>query len=677
MTRYILPIAVILLMLAAGLRFHALDDQSFWNDEGNSYGQSLRSPADIAINAAADIHPPGYYWLLAGWRVATGESEFALRSLSVFASILSAACAFALGRRLFGPTAGLITLAAVAVNTFSITYAQEARMYALMALWGVASTWALVVVLTSHPPTPSRLREGESDSGQKSPSPLVGEGLGVRGMVLALTTAAGLYTHYAYAGVLALHAVIGLAYLIFPPVRTPHGASASLSAPTTQNLLIRLTAAYGLALALFLPWLPTALTQVTSWGSTGDPIPAADAIPVALGYLMTGNTYSVTGISVAAALLLVMGLLPTAGQHPSNRRALWALALPPLWVALTVGGFLALGLFRPANLKFLLPAQIGMALWMGRGGWAMWHLKIKRPSRAAAIAPKFAALAATTALIFGGWGGLTALYSAPEFQRDDYRGIVQAIVADGVSNPAVVLNGPGQAEVFSYNMRRAGVDFRLYPLPIGLTPEREASQQVILDILNNHERIYGVFWGMDERDPQRIVETALAAHAYQVDDRWFGNVRLARYIAPKQSLPAQSIGADFAFDGGTITLNQYQINQVDFVGGDILTLELDWSADAPIPFSGVVTVQIHDADGALIAQRDSQPVGGTAPTQTWTPDAHYLDRHALMIPYDLAAAQYTLMVAVYTPENASARLPVNGTDILRLTELSVSVTQGD
>ena len=45
--------------------------------------------------SAADIHPPGYYALLAGWRVLTGESEFALRALSAFASILSAAAAFA------------------------------------------------------------------------------------------------------------------------------------------------------------------------------------------------------------------------------------------------------------------------------------------------------------------------------------------------------------------------------------------------------------------------------------------------------------------------------------------------------------------------------------------------------------------------------------------------------
>lgn len=56
--RLVLVIAAGLILLAAGVRFSSLGAQSLWNDEGNSYGQSLRTPADIALNAAADIHPP-------------------------------------------------------------------------------------------------------------------------------------------------------------------------------------------------------------------------------------------------------------------------------------------------------------------------------------------------------------------------------------------------------------------------------------------------------------------------------------------------------------------------------------------------------------------------------------------------------------------------------------------
>src|SRR5688500_3459356 len=121
---------VFILLLAAALRFHLLGAQSLWNDEGNSYVQATRSFADIAANAARDIHPPGYYWLLAAWRSVSGDSEFALRALSAFASIVTVAFTYYLGRRLYGAGAGLLAALLVALNSFSIYYAQEARMYA-------------------------------------------------------------------------------------------------------------------------------------------------------------------------------------------------------------------------------------------------------------------------------------------------------------------------------------------------------------------------------------------------------------------------------------------------------------------------------------------------------------------------------------------------------------------
>ncbi len=64
------------------LRFHLLSAQSFWNDEGNSARIAERSLRLILEGAAGDIHPPGYYLALAGWRALGGDSEFALRSLS-------------------------------------------------------------------------------------------------------------------------------------------------------------------------------------------------------------------------------------------------------------------------------------------------------------------------------------------------------------------------------------------------------------------------------------------------------------------------------------------------------------------------------------------------------------------------------------------------------------------
>ncbi|MBL8157651.1 MAG: glycosyltransferase family 39 protein, partial [Anaerolineae bacterium] len=111
----IMALGLAIILLAAGLRLHNLGAQSFWNDEGSSYVQATRSFAGIASNAARDIHPPGYYWLLALWRLLVGETEFALRALSTFASIISIAFTFALGSKRISPIAGLTAALFVAL----------------------------------------------------------------------------------------------------------------------------------------------------------------------------------------------------------------------------------------------------------------------------------------------------------------------------------------------------------------------------------------------------------------------------------------------------------------------------------------------------------------------------------------------------------------------------------
>src|SRR5512137_1002138 len=96
-----------ILLVAAALRFHRLDAQSFWNDEGNSARIAERPTELILDGAAGDIHPPGYYLLLHYWRALAGESEFSLRALSAFAGVVLVLLSYLLGRRLFSECVGL------------------------------------------------------------------------------------------------------------------------------------------------------------------------------------------------------------------------------------------------------------------------------------------------------------------------------------------------------------------------------------------------------------------------------------------------------------------------------------------------------------------------------------------------------------------------------------------
>jgi predicted membrane-bound mannosyltransferase len=76
------------LLLAAALRFFDLGGSSLWSDEGNTWALIQRSFGQITRDAAADIHPPGYYWLLKLWAIPFGTSAAALRAFSALCGVL-------------------------------------------------------------------------------------------------------------------------------------------------------------------------------------------------------------------------------------------------------------------------------------------------------------------------------------------------------------------------------------------------------------------------------------------------------------------------------------------------------------------------------------------------------------------------------------------------------------
>ncbi len=183
-SRY-LPVATLLaILIAFAARFHDLDAQSLWNDEGNSLRLAQRSPADLIDAAGRDIHPPGYYLALKGWIALAGESEFSLRALSAFAGVIAVAATMALGRALFSRAPAIIAGLLVALSPFAVYYSQETRMYAPLAMLSVLSMWVFAQSLTPKSP-PITWRGDLRRAGcnppllhARPPSPHCGEGAG-------------------------------------------------------------------------------------------------------------------------------------------------------------------------------------------------------------------------------------------------------------------------------------------------------------------------------------------------------------------------------------------------------------------------------------------------------------------------------------------------------------------
>jgi len=128
-----------ILFLSFVLRLYRLDAQSLWADEGTSVALAGRDWAAITQGAALDIHPPFYYYTLHVWQGLFGTNEFAGRALSVFYGTALVGVTYLLGRRLFGPTTGLVAAFIAALSPFQVYYSQETRMYILVSLLSALS----------------------------------------------------------------------------------------------------------------------------------------------------------------------------------------------------------------------------------------------------------------------------------------------------------------------------------------------------------------------------------------------------------------------------------------------------------------------------------------------------------------------------------------------------------
>lgn len=126
--------------IGAAFRLSMLGWRSLWLDETLSVAFASRSLADIwrvPTAIGADPHPRLYYTLLHEWMQVFGRSEMAVRLPTAFASILNLPLLAALAARLFNRRTAVIAVALLAVAPLEVWYAQEARMYMMVATCGL------------------------------------------------------------------------------------------------------------------------------------------------------------------------------------------------------------------------------------------------------------------------------------------------------------------------------------------------------------------------------------------------------------------------------------------------------------------------------------------------------------------------------------------------------------
>jgi hypothetical protein len=531
----------------------------------------------------------------------------------------------------------------VAINPFQVYYAQEARMYMLLAALTAAAVLALVWYLRRA------------------------SWLALAALVLL--EAGGLYTHYSFVFVILVLNLALVAWLAL-----------NRKGPNRPTIVLRWAISQGAVLLLYLPWLPTAIRQLTTWPSLAQDVPFGLALANTWTWLLLGPTIETAGVVLAllaSGLVALFGLVALAlgwgGLRPA--RARWSAVLLALWLGLPVLLMFFLGLYRPAYLKFLLVTSPAVAILLACGLLCPVPRAAGQGSQGSRLgrsALRLLQLAAALLILIPTVASLRNYYADPAYARDDYRSIAAYIEAVGREGDSIILNAPGQQEVFGYYYQG---QLPVYPLPEARPLDTISTELALQDLARPGGRVFALFWATDESDPQRFVEGWLDDRTYKAADSWRGNVRLVVYAVPGStpSSPDRPLNATLkdAESGDEILLQGYSLLAHPLAAGDIAQITLFWQAEQTPLRRYKAFVHVLDDQNNIVGQRDAEPGGGAYLTTLWQPSETIVDNYGVPLHPATPPGEYRVEVGLYDLNTGQRLLTADGEPQIWLEPLNV------
>lgn len=303
--------------------------QSLWFDDDYSVLLATRSVGDLIHLTSIDVHPPLYYLLLKGWGAMFGWTDLAMRSLSVLFTVGALAIGGLLVRKMFGNRAAIGSMLLLAIAPLLMRYGFEVRMYAMASFIGICATYALYSAWKS---------KGKAQ---------------IRWLIAyAVLLILGLYTVYSLALLWIAHAV----WVIYIMVHQRQKAKD----------LVPYVSAFAAAAAVYIPWLPTFVSQLSN-GALG-PIMEPLKLDQLVGIFSFNTVYLPTdkvNVIQTAALIAVVGVYIWA--IPKARKKLKAksgeLALLSVYMAVPIVVMMIVSLSKAMYVeRYLSHVAIGMVL---------------------------------------------------------------------------------------------------------------------------------------------------------------------------------------------------------------------------------------------------------------------------------------------------------------------------
>jgi uncharacterized membrane protein len=602
-----------ILILAFGLRLTRLTFQPLWWDEGYTMYFITSSLGQMIARTAVDIHPPFYYLLLQAWAPLTGPSPFAVRTLSVIIGTLTVALVYVLGSRLLSRSVGLIAAFLTAIAPFCVYYSQEARMYALVTLLGLASTYLMWELMLAREQSAPRL---------------------LLAAIYIVITSAAMYTLY-YGIFITLFQTL---FILSKARRYGRRVWAWLGGQVLLALL-------------YLPWIVYAGGKLQAYVSGKVEVESYASLDLltfltkylvafSVGHLAPTQSWLVWGALPFFVLALCGGTVcfwhHLRGQRCAALVLLACYLVVPLILGYLVNVFYP---FNPAHVeRLLLLAAPPYLLLVAVGLWAITRRAL------------WAVVLATMALISTSAISLLGFYTAERYPGDDYRPLITKVNALAKPEDAILCVYPWQIGYF--RAYAEDLSLLLYSTPNGAWGEDSNRLASDLDSLSKrYPRLWFPAYQSLGRMLERDIESHLDVKAYLALREWYGTTLLSLYATgDNPSLVERDLHVGDRLKLQAIGLSREPLE----AGWGIARVALHWRWANHLSEEHRLRLRLVGPHGRTWSQSDMQLL------EPASHDAH-LDRRGLQIPAGAPPGAYTVWMGVYQTRDESW-LEIQGED---------------
>jgi 4-amino-4-deoxy-L-arabinose transferase-like glycosyltransferase len=200
-------------------------------------------------------------------------------------------------------------------------------------------------------------------------------------------------------------------------------------------------------------------------------------------------------------------------------------------------------------------------------------------------------------------------------------------------------------------------EFAAYKVPERSPLDEATVSNRLTRMATEHPRLYLLLGDTSASDPGGYVQGWLNRNAYRAGDQWIDDLLLVLYGTTATAPAREPTEFGEVVIGDWVELVGAEIPQDGVKPGEIVPVTLFWQAVKLAPGDVKVFVHLLNANGDLVAQRDSGPVGGLRPTSGWEAEEAIEDRYGVQLPRDLPAGDYQVAVGLYQPATGD-RLPI-------------------